>query len=190
MHADKSSTCCESVLRQRWEGGQVGGGVPVPTFQRSSFTNRIPHLAFLHRTHSFSLKTPLSNSSPSRVLTATRQLYLPSDGTTWFIGWGWLKDPLLLLWRQRGVQRDDLDIADIGAQVVDLPLDPLAGFVNFLKDASVTINPGCHLCVKGGKNQTAFEQHLDEQWQWHWRIEEGGWRRPGKPWFPAPVHLF
>lgn len=51
---------------------------------------------------------------------------------------GWLEDPLVLLWRQR----DDSDVAIVGPQVVDLPLDSLAGFVDFLKDGCVTINPG------------------------------------------------
>lgn len=64
---------------------------------------------------------------------ATSHLYLPSDGTIWFIGWGWLEDPLLLLRRQRGVQWDDFDVTDFGPQVVDLPLDSLAGFIDFLK---------------------------------------------------------
>lgn len=67
--------------------------------------------------------------------------YLPSEGAVRFIGWGWLKDPLLLLGRQRGVQWDDLHIADLGPQLIDLPLDALAGFINFLKDESVMINP-------------------------------------------------
>lgn len=63
-------------------------------------------------------------------------LYLPSDGAIGFIWRGWLKDPLLLLRGQRRVQRDDFDVADVGPQVVDLPLDPLAGFINFLNDGA------------------------------------------------------
>lgn len=123
---------------------EKGKKVSVPTFQLSSFPHLIPHLAFLHHFlfHSPSpLNSPLQPPPPS-VFIATRPLYLPSDGATWFIGWGWLKDPLLLLWRQRGVKRDDLDITDFRPQVVDLPLDSLAGFINFLKDGSATINPG------------------------------------------------
>lgn len=102
----------------------------------------------------FSFTHPLPTSTKS-VFIATRQLYLPSDGTTWFIGWGWLKDPLLLLWRQRGVQWDDLDVADFRPQVFDLPLDALAGFVNFLKEASATINPGV-TCVRKQHKSNRF----------------------------------
>lgn len=85
-----------------------------------------PHLTAL-------LLYPPYPPAPPSVFITTRQSYLPSDGTIWFIGWGWLKDPLLLLWRQRGVQWDDFDVTDFRPQVFDLPLDPLAGFVNFLK---------------------------------------------------------
>lgn len=103
--------------------------VSVPTFQLSSFYPP-------YSPSGLSTSTPLIfsfTSPPLSVFIATRPLYLPSDGTAWFIGWGRLEDPLLLLWRQRGVQWDDLHIAHFWPQVVDLPLDPLAGFVNFLK---------------------------------------------------------
>lgn len=140
-----------------------------------------------------STSTPLHFSllqpPPQSVFIATRQLYLPSNGTIWFIGWGRLEDPLLLLWRQRGVQRDDFDIANIRPQVVDLPLDSFAGFVNFLKDGGATVNPAS---LYGCKRQTPThsEQHLDKQWQCIWMIGEGKRSRPGKRWFPATVHLF
>lgn len=134
-----------------------------------------PHLSFLNQLHSISLsahpllQTPCFNLPPLSVFIAVRQLYLPSNGTTWFIGWGWFKDPLLLLWGQRRVQWDDFDVTDIRPQVVDLPLDSLAGFVNFLKDGGTTINLGV-TCVCKQQNQTGSEQHLDKQWRCIWVI--------------------
>lgn len=122
---------------------------------KKSFSHYLPAL-FLYPPYSPSVpstSTPLHFSRlqppPQSVFIATRQLYLPSNGTIWFIGWGWLKDPLLLLWRQCGVQRDDFDITNIRPQVVDLPLDSLAGFVNFLKDGGATINPALLVHANG-----------------------------------------
>lgn len=45
-----------------------------------------------------------------------------------------LKDPLLLLWWQCGIEWNDLDVSNFRTQVIHLPLDPFAGFINFLKD--------------------------------------------------------
>lgn len=107
-------------------------------------------LAFLLYPSNSPSGVPLHSSShhppPLKVFIATGVLYLPSNGTIWFIGWGWLKDPLLLLWRQCRVQRDDFHITNFRPHVVDLPLDSFAGFINFLKDESMTINP----CATGG----------------------------------------
>lgn len=60
-------------------------------------------------------------------------LYLPADGSAGFAGWRRLKDPLLLLWWQRGVERDDFDVANLRAKIVNLTFDPFAGFVDFLE---------------------------------------------------------
>lgn len=57
-------------------------------------------------------------------------------------GWGRLKDPLLLLGQQRRVQRDDFDVPHIVSQVVDFPLDALAGLVDFLKDEAEPLKKG------------------------------------------------
>lgn len=45
-----------------------------------------------------------------------------------------LKDSLLLLRRQRGVQWNDLDISDLWSKVIHLTLYPFAGLVNFLRE--------------------------------------------------------
>lgn len=60
-------------------------------------------------------------------------LYLPADGSAGFAGWRRLEDPLLLLWWQRGVERDDFDVANLRAEIVDLTFDPFTGFVDFLE---------------------------------------------------------
>lgn len=60
-------------------------------------------------------------------------VYLPANGTAGFAGWRWLKDPLLLLWWQRGVERDDFDVANLRAEIINLTFDPFAGFVDFLE---------------------------------------------------------
>lgn len=60
-------------------------------------------------------------------------VYLPADGAAWFAWWRWLKDPLLLLWRQRGVERDDFDVTNLRPEIVNLSFDPFAGFVDFLE---------------------------------------------------------
>lgn len=57
-------------------------------------------------------------------------------------------DPLLLLGRQRRVQRDDFDVPRVVSQVVDVPLDALAGLVDFLKDEAEKVKMGRQ--VKGG----------------------------------------
>ena len=92
--------------------------------------------------------------SRSRPITG-QQSHLPPDGSAGLPGRGGLEDPLLLLGGQRGVQGDDLDVARVRAQLLHLPLDPLAGLVDFL-----------------------------EKTRWRWlesRIEGGGWKRgPGK----------
>jgi len=52
------------------------------------------------------------------------------------IGLPWrrrLKDPLLLLWGQRGIQWNDFDVSDFRAEVIDLTFDPLASLINFLE---------------------------------------------------------
>lgn len=104
-----------------------------------------------------SLKLLISTPSPSSVFS-----YLPSDGTVWFIGRGWLKDPLLLLRRQRGVEWDDFHVTDFGTQVIDLPLDPLTGFVDFLKDGeSATFNSGVACRIKQTPGET-MEASLDD----------------------------
>ncbi len=59
-------------------------------------------------------------------------LYLPADGSAGFSGWRRLEDPLLLLWWQRGVERDDFDVANLRAEIVDLTFDPFTSFVDFL----------------------------------------------------------
>ena len=58
--------------------------------------------------------------------------HLSSDGPAGLAGRRRLEDALLLLRRQRGVERDDLDVAHVAAQVVHLALDALAGLVNLL----------------------------------------------------------
>lgn len=45
-----------------------------------------------------------------------------------------LKDPLLLLWWQRGIQWNDFDVSNFRSKVIYLTLDPFAGLINFLKD--------------------------------------------------------
>lgn len=44
-----------------------------------------------------------------------------------------LKDPLLLLWRQCGIQWNDFDVSDIRSKVIYLTLDPFTGLINFLR---------------------------------------------------------
>lgn len=44
-----------------------------------------------------------------------------------------LKDPLLLLRWQRGIQWNDLDVSDLWSKVIHLALYPFAGLINFLK---------------------------------------------------------
>lgn len=75
-------------------------------------------------------------------------VYLPPDGSVGLAGWWRLKDPLLLLGRQRRVQRDDFDVPRVVSQVVDVPLDALAGLVDFLKDEAEKVKMGRQ--VKGG----------------------------------------
>lgn len=61
------------------------------------------------------------------------KVYLSSYCT---IGLSWrrrLKDPLLLLWWQCGIQWNDFDVSNFRSEVIDLTLDPFAGFINFLK---------------------------------------------------------
>lgn len=84
-----------------------------------------------------------------------KRSYLPSDCTIRFIRRGRLEDPLLLLRRQRRVQRDDFDIADFGPQVVDLPLDSLAGLVDFLQDGA-RVNPGVACVCETAKSKNRF----------------------------------
>ena len=59
--------------------------------------------------------------------------YLSSYSTAGLPGRRRLKDPLLLLRGQGGVQGDDLDVPHLGPQVVHLPLDPLARLVDLLE---------------------------------------------------------
>lgn len=60
-------------------------------------------------------------------------VYLPADGSAGLARWGRLEDPLLLLGRERGVQRDDFDVSHLRAQVINFSFDAFASFVNFLK---------------------------------------------------------
>lgn len=61
------------------------------------------------------------------------------------IGLSWrrrLKDPLLLLWWQCGIQWNDFDVSNLRSKVIYFTLDPFAGLINFLKE-----NLDLTLCV-------------------------------------------
>lgn len=58
------------------------------------------------------------------------------------IGLPWrrrLKDPLLLLWGQRGIQWNDFYVANFRSKVIDLTLDPLAGLIDFLQETHLSL---------------------------------------------------
>lgn len=61
-------------------------------------------------------------------------MYLSSYCTIRLSWRRWLKDPLLLLWWQCGIQWNDFDVSNFWSKVIYLTFDPFTGLINFLKD--------------------------------------------------------
>lgn len=71
-----------------------------------------------------------------QCLQRTFQCYLSSNCSILFF-WRWrLKDALLLLRRECGIQWNDFDVTDFRAQIINLALYSLTGFINFLQNKS------------------------------------------------------
>lgn len=71
-----------------------------------------------------------------RPLLPLVKIYLSSYCTVGLPWRRWLKDPLLLLWGQCGIQWNDFNVSNFRSKVIDLSLDPFTGLINFLKAES------------------------------------------------------
>lgn len=74
---------------------------------------------------------------------------LAPDGSVWSLGGRGLKDALLEVWREGGVEGDALELAHFVAEVLHLSLDALASLLNFLcrtYDTGVYIPCTCTWC--------------------------------------------